>query len=137
MGANHSVDKVILFDGVCNLCTASVTFVIQRDADAKFRFASLQSSFGQKSLAEQGIDTQYFDTVMLIKNGKVYTRSDAALEIARELSGLWPALYAFKIFPSLLRNLVYDWIAKNRYKWFGKKDSCMIPTPELKARFID
>ncbi len=137
MGANHSVDRVILFDGVCNLCTASVTFVIKRDPSVKFRFASLQSAFGQKILTEEGINTQYFDTVMLIKAGKVFSRSDAALEIARDMNGLWPLLYIFKIIPSIIRNWVYDWIAKNRYRWFGKKDSCMIPTPDLKARFID
>lgn len=137
MGADHPVSKVILFDGVCNLCTASVTFVIQRDVNKSFRFASLQSDFGQKILMQEGIDSQGFDTVILIKNERLFTRSDAALEIARDLSGAWPALYLFKIIPSRIRNLVYNWIAKNRYRWFGKKDSCMIPTAELKARFID
>lgn len=137
MGTNHSVDRVILFDGICNLCAASVTFVIKRDSTAKFRFASLQSALGQKTLREEGINPHYFDTVMLIKDGKLFTRSNAALEIARNMDGLWPALYIFKIIPSIIRNLVYDWIAKNRYKWFGRKDSCMIPTPDLKARFID
>lgn len=137
MGANHSMNKVILFDGVCNLCTASVTFVIQRDAKNSFRFASLQSSFGQQILSQQGIDPRHFDTILLIKDEKVFTRSDAALEIARDLSGLWPILYIFKVIPSVIRNIVYNWIARNRYRWFGKNDSCMIPTPELKARFID
>jgi predicted DCC family thiol-disulfide oxidoreductase YuxK len=137
MGADHSIDKVILFDGVCNLCTSSVTFVIQRDSKSRFRFASLQSNFGQNFLKEAGIETQHFDTIIFIKSGKVFTRSSAALEVARELDGLWPMLYAFKIIPAPIRNGVYNWIARNRYKWFGKKDSCMIPTPELKARFLD
>ena len=137
MGTNHSMIKVILFDGVCNLCTASVTFVIQRDAKNSFRFASLQSGYGQQILSQQGIDPQHFDTILLIKNEKVFTRSDAALEIARELNGLWPILYIFKVIPSVIRNIVYNWIARNRYRWFGKNDSCMIPTAELKARFID
>jgi len=136
MGANNSINKVILFDGVCNLCAASVTFVIQRDPSATFRFASLQSSYGQKMLINAGLKS-HFDTVVLLKGGKMYTRSNAALEIARDLNGLWPALYFFKVVPAFIRNSVYNWIATNRYKWFGKKESCMIPTPELKARFID
>ncbi|NOS94128.1 MAG: thiol-disulfide oxidoreductase DCC family protein [Cyclobacteriaceae bacterium] len=136
MGADHSINKVILFDGVCNLCAASVTFVIQRDPSARFRFASLQSSYGQEKLINAGFKS-HFDTIVLLKDGKVYTRSDAALEVARDLKGLWPALYIFKIVPAFIRNGIYNWIATNRYKWFGKKESCMIPTPDLKARFID
>ncbi len=136
MGADHSISKVILFDGVCNLCAASVTFIILRDPSAKFRFASLQSSFGQEQLINAGFK-EHFDTIVLLKDGKVFTRSDAALEVARDLNGLWPALYIFKWIPTIIRNGIYNWIARNRYRWFGKKESCMIPTPDLKARFID
>lgn len=127
---------IVLFDGVCNFCNASVNFVIDRDKAGKLAFASLQSDIGRNLLKENNYWDTQLTSVLFIKNGKVYEKSDAALEIARELSGAWSMLYAFKIVPRPLRNLVYDWIARNRYKWFGQQDSCRIPTPELKARFI-
>lgn len=137
MGTDHSLTHpVILFDGVCNLCNASVLFIIARDPHARFRFASLQSAFGQEQLLKFGLSVSELNSVMLIRNGVLYQKSNAALEIARHLRGLWPILYAFKIIPRFIRNAVYDWIARNRYRWYGKKDECMIPTPELKARFI-
>lgn len=128
--------QVILFDGICNLCNSSVQFVIQRDADVKFNYAALQSSAGQQILKEHHLPSTDFYSIVLIKDGKVYQRSRAALEIARGLSGLWPLMYAFVIVPPFIRNGVYNWIAKNRYRWFGEKDECMIPTPELKSRFL-
>ncbi len=137
MAATPPLKPVVLFDGVCNLCNGSVLFIIKRDREAKFSFASLQSSFGQSQLRNFGLPVGELNTVFLIKNEKFFKKSDAALEIAKGMSGLWPALYVFKIIPSFIRNLVYDLIAKNRYRWFGKQDACMIPTPELKARFID
>lgn len=137
MGTDHSLTHpVILFDGVCNLCNASVLFVIDRDPKAKFRFASLQSEYGQSQLTKFGLPTSELNSVMLIDKGELYQKSNAALEIARNLRGLWPLLYAFKIIPPFIRNAVYDWIARNRYRWYGKKDECMIPTLELKARFV-
>jgi len=137
MGTPGAVEQpVILFDGVCNLCNSSILFIIQHDPTAKFKFASLQSEFGKNQMQKFGLDVSELESVMFIKNGKLYQKSNAALEIARHLSGAWPLLYGLKIIPPFLRNSVYNWIARNRYRWFGKKDACMIPTPELKARFI-
>ena len=129
---------IILFDGVCNLCNNAVNFVIKRDKKSVFRFASLQSDIGQKLTNERGIDTARVDSIILIDPGTAwYEKSTAALQIAKQLSGMFPLLSVFLIFPKSFRDWVYDIIAKNRYKWFGKKDQCMIPTPELKALFID
>jgi predicted DCC family thiol-disulfide oxidoreductase YuxK len=129
--------QVVLFDGVCNLCTGSVLFVIKRDRTANFSFASLQSTYGQRQLVKFGLPIDQLNTIFLMKDEKLFKKSDAALEIARGLSGLWPVFYLFKIVPTFIRNGIYDLIAKNRYRWFGKQEACMIPTPELKARFID
>ena len=129
---------IILFDGVCNLCNNAVNFVIKRDKKSVFRFASLQSDIGQKLTNERGIDTTKVDSIILIDPGTAwYEKSTAALQIAKQLSGMFPLLSVFLIFPKSFRDWVYDIIAKNRYKWFGKKDQCVIPTPELKALFID
>ncbi len=128
--------KIILFDGVCNLCNNSVTFVIKRDKKDKFRFAALQEPAGQELIKKFGIDTTKTDSIILIENGKAYVKSTAALRVARHLGGLYPLSYAFMIIPNFIRNWVYDYVAKNRYKWYGKKESCMIPTPELKAKFL-
>lgn len=128
---------VILFDGVCNLCNSSVQFIIARDAKAQFRFASLQSAYGQRQMSKFNLPASELNSVLLIKDGKLYQKSSAALHIARMLSGAWPLMFAFIIVPPFIRNAVYDFIASNRYKWFGKKDECMIPTPELKSRFIN
>ena len=127
---------VILFDGVCNLCNQSVQFVINHDRSSRFRFAALQSSFGQEQLAKHGFDTGKLQSIVLLDGNKVYDRSRAALEIAKGLSGLWPLMYVFVVVPPFIRNFVYDWISRNRYRWFGRTDECMIPTPDLKARFI-
>lgn len=139
MGTSASLkpSRVVLFDGVCNLCNQSVLFIIQRDPSAKFHFATLQGAYAQQQLAHLTPEEQKFESVVLLQNGKIYRQSSAALEIARQLTGAWPLMYAFIVVPPIIRNAVYDWIARNRYKWFGKKDACMIPTPELKARFIE
>ena len=130
--------KIILFDGVCNLCNNAINFVIKRDKKSVFRFASLQSDIGQKLINERGIDTSKIDSIILIDPGTAwYEKSTAALQIAKQLSGMLPLLSVFLIFPKSFRDWIYDIIARNRYKWFGKKDQCMIPTPELKALFID
>ncbi len=128
--------EIILFDGVCNLCSGSVQFIIQRDPSARYKFASLQSAFGQAFLQEQRLSTADFHSLIVIEQDRYLQRSDAALEIARHLSGLWPIFYAFKIFPRFLRDPVYNWISRNRYTWFGKKESCWLPTPDLKSRFL-
>ena len=128
---------VILFDGVCNLCNSAINFVIDKDKNNTFHFASLQSEFGQALLAHFEKDTSDFDSMIVYENGKIKTKSTAALRIAAGLSGSWKFLNVFRVVPSFLRNALYNLIAKNRYKWFGKKNECRIPTPELKAKFIE
>jgi predicted DCC family thiol-disulfide oxidoreductase YuxK len=128
---------VILFDGICNLCNNAVQFVIKRDKKSLFRFSSLQSSFGQNLLNQHNLHHAGFDSFILLENGKIYTKSTAALMVAKRLSGAWALLYCFIIIPPFIRNSVYDIIARNRYKWFGKKESCWLPSPELKIRFFD
>jgi predicted DCC family thiol-disulfide oxidoreductase YuxK len=128
---------VILFDGVCNLCSGSVQFIIKHDPKHQFRFASLQSGLGQQVLQEFNLPVQQFGSFILLEKGVAYTKSAAALRVTKKLSGLWSGLYAFMIVPAFIRNAVYDVVARNRYKWFGKKDACWIPTPELKGLFLD
>lgn len=135
MGTPDPVSPVILFDGVCNLCNGSVLFIIKRDPQAKFRFASLQSDFGRQQLLKFNRSAT-LESVLLIEADKLYDKSTAALKIASKLSGLWPLLSIFRVVPKSWRDGVYTWIARNRYQWFGKREACMIPTPELKSRFI-
>lgn len=130
------MERIVLFDGVCNFCDSSVQFIIKRDPDGKFKFMPLQSEKGRQLLAANGYSTTVFDSMILSENGKLYRKSTAALRIAKELSGAWPLLYAFILVPPFIRNVVYDFIAKRRYKWFGEKDACMIPSPEIRSRFI-
>ncbi|MHA7102879.1 thiol-disulfide oxidoreductase DCC family protein [Roseivirga pacifica] len=139
MGKNSSIENqdVLLFDGVCNLCNGAVNFIIDHDPKGHFKFAALQSDFGQEKLKELGYNQQDFDSLVLLSEDKVYKKSSAALRIAKKLSGLYPLLYVFIIIPPFIRHGVYDIIAKNRYKWWGKRDSCRMPTPELRARFVD
>jgi predicted DCC family thiol-disulfide oxidoreductase YuxK len=125
---------IILFDGVCNFCNSSVNFVIKRDKKAYFKFAPLQSELAEKLLGKP--ISEMPDSVVLIENNKVHYKSTAALMIAKKLDGLWPIFYLLIIIPRPIRDWVYNLIAKNRYKIFGKKDSCMIPDPAIKARFL-
>ncbi|HMG88992.1 MAG TPA: thiol-disulfide oxidoreductase DCC family protein [Chryseolinea sp.] len=127
---------IVLFDGVCNLCNGAVQFINKRDPLSKFLFASLQSDFGQSQLLKFGLDPTKLHSIIALENGKFYERSDAALRIASGLAQPWPALGMFRILPRFIRDGVYNLIAKNRYKMFGKKESCMIPTPEMKAKFV-
>lgn len=126
----------MLFDGVCNLCNSSVQFILNHDKEEAFRFASLQSEEAQEVLGQFEDKPNDLSSVVLLENGTLYTRSTAALRVTRRLSGAWPLLYAFIIVPRPIRDTVYDWIARNRYRWFGKKDQCMIPSPDLKSRFL-
>lgn len=128
--------KIILFDGVCNLCNSSVNFIIDHDKGNIFKFASLQSDAGQMLLNKFKLDTKDFDTIVLIENDNCYMRSGAVLRIVKSFPGIWKLLYLFIIVPSPLRDFLYDILADNRYKWFGKKDSCRVPTPELKEKFL-
>jgi predicted DCC family thiol-disulfide oxidoreductase YuxK len=129
------VERIIFFDGVCNLCNGAVQFTIRRDSKNMFKFASLQSEFAKQQVAPFNISPEDLDSFILMENGKVYQRSTAALRVARRLNGLWPLLYAFIIIPRFIRDGVYNYIAKNRYKWFGKQESCWVPTRELKRKF--
>jgi predicted DCC family thiol-disulfide oxidoreductase YuxK len=138
MGTDHSLNKpVILFDGLCNLCNSSVQFVIKRDPQEKFLFASLQSAYAKRNLPFILVNDSNLQSIVLKNEDKVLIKSTAALTISRELSGLWPLLYGFMIIPKFIRDGVYDFIGRNRYSWFGKKDQCMIPSKELKSRFLD
>ncbi len=131
---------IILFDGVCNLCSRSVRFVIARDPHAHFRFAALQSDAARRICAERGIPMPTAldpDSIVVIANGKALERSDAALAIAARLPFPWTLLRVFRATPRGLRDWLYRLIARNRYRWFGRTDACMMPTPEIRARFID
>ena len=130
-------DKIILFDGVCNLCNGAINFIIKHDPKGIFKFASLQGETGKQLLAQHNIDPQETDSIVLIDNDQVSVKSSAALRIAKNLNQGYPLLFGFMIIPTFIRNGVYDFIAANRYKWFGKKESCMLPTPELRSRFLD
>ena len=127
---------ILLFDGVCNLCNASVQWVLLRDRRATFSFAALQSETGRRLLEERGLNDQYLDTVVLVDHDRVYTRSDAAIETATRLGGWWKILSIFRFIPRPLRDGIYNWVAGNRYRWFGRQETCMLPRPEWKNRFL-
>lgn len=131
-----SSHKIILFDGVCNLCNRSVNFIISKDSKDIFRFATLQSDIGMSLMSQHGINTTKTDSVILIDTNEYHERSSAILQIVKNLSGGYALLYFFIIVPKCIRDWGYDYIAKNRYKWYGKKDSCMVPTPELVSKFL-
>jgi len=132
------VGAIILFDGVCNLCSASVRFIVERDRDAFFKFASIQSDAGKRLMTEHGLALPEGDptSIVVIEDGRAHQRSSGALRIARRLNGIWKLGWGFVIVPRFIRDAVYDVIAKHRYRWFGKQDTCMVPTPELRARFL-
>lgn len=130
------MSAVILFDGICNFCDSSVNFIIKRDRAGYFKFAPLQSAVAEKLLAENGIDKAETDSIVLIENQNAYTYSTAALRIARKLGGIWSLPYVFIVLPKFIRDFFYKLFAKYRYKMFGKKDECMIPTPEIRERFL-
>jgi predicted DCC family thiol-disulfide oxidoreductase YuxK len=129
--------KIILFDGVCNLCDATVQFLIKHDKKDIFRFVALQSALGQEIAQYIGVDTSKTDSIILYEPGKAYYyKAQAALEIASEIGGFYSLLSVFKVLPNGFNNAVYDYVARNRYKWYGKKDACMLPTAESKAKFL-
>lgn len=130
------MENIVLFDGVCNFCDQSVQFIIKRDAIGFFKFASLQSDSGQNLLKKYHMPTD-LDSFLFIQNGKVYTKSTAALQVARHLDGPWKFFYPLIIIPKPIRDLFYNIFARNRYKWFGQKDNCALPTQETRNRFLD
>lgn len=136
VSAQATERAIVLFDGVCNFCNASVNFLIDRDPEARFVFGALQSEEGLAALKDHGLEDGYFDSIVLIDGEKVLTASDAVLEISGHMTGAWPMLRVFRIVPRFIRDAVYNWIARNRYAWFGKQDTCRIPTPEYRARFL-
>ncbi len=129
-------DKIVLFDGVCNFCATSVQFIIRHDKTNSLKFASLQSALGQELLTKYNMSKD-LEGVVFIENNKAYFKSAAAFKIVRYFGGFWRILNIFSVLPLFLTDFGYDIIAKNRYRWFGKKDSCMIPSPEIRSRFLD
>lgn len=130
-------EHIIFFDGVCNLCDGVVQFILKRDKGEMFKFSSLQSDFAQKKLADFGANAQELNTIYYLKNGKLFNQSQAVLEIAKDLGFPYRIIYLLKFFPRSFRDFLYQKVAENRYKLFGQKNECMLPTPELKNRFLD
>ena len=128
--------SLILFDGICNLCSAAVQFILKRDRNGRYRFASLQSASAGKILNEFNYYENIPDTIVLIEKDKVYLKSTAVLRIVKHLRGVWPFFYGFIFFPAFIRDRIYDWIARNRFRWFGRKKQCYIPEEKWKERFI-
>ncbi|MFA9415223.1 thiol-disulfide oxidoreductase DCC family protein [Natrinema sp. HArc-T2] len=137
--ANPDDNPVVLFDGVCNLCNGFVQFILPRDTDGRFRFASLQSDVGQELLADHGLPTDELESVVLIEGDDCYTKSDAVIRIARLLGGVYTLLGPFRFLPRQLRDWAYDFVAARRYRWFGKKDQCTMPPSDVSVgeRFLE
>lgn len=129
------MEPIVLFDGVCNFCNSAVNFIIERDKKGVFKFAPLQSEVGRELAAKYQVASDV-DSVILVENGQAYIHSDAALKIAAHLGGLWGLAGIFRIVPKVLRDKLYTLFAERRYRWFGKKDACMVPTPEVRERFL-
>jgi predicted DCC family thiol-disulfide oxidoreductase YuxK len=130
-------DNIIVFDGVCNLCASSVKFILRHERDDSLRFAPMQSPAGQRLMRQFGFDPDDVKTFVVIADGTAHVRSDAAIRIARHLRGAWRLLGGVRIVPRPLRDWAYDVVARNRYRWFGRKETCMVPTPDLRARFVE
>jgi predicted DCC family thiol-disulfide oxidoreductase YuxK len=128
---------VLIFDGVCNLCEWLVVFVVKRNRRGNIRFVAAQSDIGEQLQRQYDADAIRDSTMVLLKNEKVYSKSDAAIEIAKELDGLWKLLVVFGAIPKFLRDWIYAWIGENRYKWFGRKSQCLTPSADLKNRFLE
>ena len=129
-------NPTILFDGVCNFCNGAVNFTIKRDKKRTLKFAPLQSDAGQQLLRQFNLSTNQFNSFVFIEKGVVYTQSTAALKVSKYLTTFWPLLQGFIIVPAFIRDGIYNFIAKNRYKWFGKKEQCMMPTTAIRERFL-
>jgi predicted DCC family thiol-disulfide oxidoreductase YuxK len=134
---NTTSASIVLFDGLCNLCSSTVQRIIKSDPKKKFKLGALQSKAGESLMVSKNIDHFNLTTFILIENGEVFTKSTAALRIARRLNGFWPLLYGLIIVPRPLRDMVYSWVSKHRYRWFGKKTSCWVPNSDFSDRFID
>jgi predicted DCC family thiol-disulfide oxidoreductase YuxK len=128
---------IILFDGVCNFCDSAVNFVIKRDKKSVLKFAPLQSEFAKRILVNHHLADEELQTFLLLENNQVYKKSTAVLKACKYLKGLWPLLYGLIVVPKFIRDGIYNWVAKNRYKWFGKKEACMVPTTDMRSRFLN
>ncbi len=128
-------NNIIFFDGVCNLCNSTVNFVIDRDKKAHLKFAALQDEKSKEILSKYNLSEDLY-SIIYLESGKVYERSSAVLRISRKMDGLWPMFYVFIIIPKFIRDGIYNWIAKNRYKWFGKREACRVPEEGLEERFL-
>lgn len=127
---------IVIFDGVCNFCDSSVQFILKHDNNDRYRFVPFQQPTGEALLKKYGIDPATIDSIVLIEQQQAFKKSTAILKITRRMSGLWPLMYAFIIVPKFLRDPIYEWIGRNRYRWFGKKEACMIPSPDVRAKFL-
>lgn len=136
MKATEIHNPILLFDGYCNFCNSSVQFILKREKHQQLVFASLQSNTGKELLKQYNIDASKIDSLVLIDNNKAYIKSSAAIRLSKYLKGLYPLAQVFLIIPPFVRNVVYDYIARNRYKWFGKTESCMIPDQSIANRFL-
>lgn len=134
---SEQANKILLFDGVCNLCSGSMLFVIKRDAKRQIRYAPIQSKQGKMLMNKYGIEEAYLGSLIFIDEGKVYLRSTGALRLCKYLKGLWPLLYVLILVPPFIRNAFYGTVSKYRYSLFGKQETCMVPTVELKSLFLD
>jgi predicted DCC family thiol-disulfide oxidoreductase YuxK len=130
------MERILFFDGVCNLCNSSVDFLIRQDPDSELKFASLQSDIAEKKLAEFNLSNQELSSLVYYKNESVYTHSEGAIRVFADLGGWRKVVLAFLVIPGFFRDAIYSWIAKNRYQWFGKKETCRMPTPEERDRIL-
>jgi predicted DCC family thiol-disulfide oxidoreductase YuxK len=137
MSTSEVQNPVILFDGVCNLCNGSVLFILNRDPSGIFRFAPLQSETGKNLLSKFDLPNDKLDSIILVENNEYYLRSTAALKILRRLGALWKIVYVFMLVPRPVRDYIYDIVARNRYKWYGKRAECMIPSSDIESRFLE
>ena len=134
---NPTPDPLVLYDGVCNLCARSVRFVVRHDRAGVFRFASIQSPLGQELYRRHGLDPEAMPSFLVISGGRAFVRSDGALEVLRRCGGIWACVAWLRWIPRWARDPMYDWVARNRYRWFGRAETCLIPSPELRARFLE
>lgn len=130
-------ERIVLFDGVCNFCNFWIQFALKRDRKGKLKFTTLQGEAAKQLLPQYGINPSILTSVIFIDKGKVYKESTAALRVCMYLDGFWKLFYGLIIIPSIIRDFIYKWIGKNRYKWFGKRETCMLPTPEQRKRFLE
>ena len=130
-------EQIVIFDGVCNLCSHSAQFILRHDRLRAFKLATAQSATGRALLIDRSLDPDELETFVLLKQGRIYVRSDAALEIAKELDWPWRALAVLRVIPRMFRDPLYNVVARNRYRWFGKMDQCMVPTEKIRSRFVE